>query len=108
MAPGWVNSGVSSPGVEVPMQRTIGLLALLVLVLISFSYAQLDQIVIAAGTPEDQALQEISKETDAQKKVTMYEDFLQKFSSNPAAVAFGNWQISQSYQNAGDLTKALQ
>src|SRR6202008_4068858 len=90
------------------MQRTIGVPALLVLVLISFSYAQLDQIVIAAGTPEDQALQEISKETDAQKKVTMYEDFLQKFSSNPAAVAFGNWQISQSYQNAGDLTKALQ
>src|SRR5690242_5034370 len=37
----------------------------------------------------------------------MYGDFLQKFSSNPAAVAYGNWQISQSYQTAGDLGKAL-
>ena len=90
------------------MRQTIGFLTLLVLVLVSFSYAQLDRIVIAAGTPEDQALQEISKEADAQKKVTMYEDFLQKFSSNPAAVAYGNWQISQSYQNAGDLPKALE
>ena len=90
------------------MQRTIGLLTLLVLVLGSFSYAQLDRIVIAAGTPEDQALQDITKETDTQKKLTMYEDFLQKFSSNPAAVAYGNWQISQSYQSAGDLPKALE
>jgi tetratricopeptide (TPR) repeat protein len=90
------------------MQRTIGLLTLLVLVLVSFSYAQLDRIVIAAGTPEDQALQDITKETDTQKKLTMYGDFLQKFSSNPAAVAYGNWQISQSYQSAGDLPKALE
>jgi tetratricopeptide (TPR) repeat protein len=90
------------------MRQTIGFLTLIVLVLVSFSYAQLDRIVIAAGTPEDQALQEITKEADAQKKVTMYEDFLQKFSSNPAAVAYGNWQISQSYQNAGDLPKALE
>src|SRR5437868_10353952 len=90
------------------MQRTIGLLTLLVLVLGSFSYAQLDRIVIAAGTAEDQALQDITKETDTQKKLTMYEDFLQKFSSNPAAVAYGNWQISQSYQSAGDLPKALE
>lgn len=90
------------------MQRTMGVPALLVVVLVSFSYAQSGQIVIAAGTPEDQALQEISKETDAQKRVTMYEDFLQKFSSNPAAVAYGNWQISQSFQSAGDLPKALE
>jgi tetratricopeptide (TPR) repeat protein len=37
----------------------------------------------------------------------MYQDFLQKFSANPAAVAYGNWQISQWYQAAGDLQKAL-
>jgi len=37
----------------------------------------------------------------------MYEDFVQKFSSNPAAGAYGNWQISQYHQNAGDLQKAL-
>ncbi len=68
--------------------------------------AQVDRIVIAAGTPEDQALQAISNEQDGQKKVTLYEDFLQKFASNPAAVAYGNWQLSQYYQGTGDLQKA--
>ena len=38
----------------------------------------------------------------------MYQDFLQKFSSNPAAVAYGNWQLAQTYQNSGDLAKALE
>ena len=37
----------------------------------------------------------------------MYQDFVQKYASNPAAVAYGNWQISQAYQATGDLTKAL-
>lgn len=69
--------------------------------------AQVERIVIAAGTPEDQALTAISNEPDAQKKLAMYEDFVQKFSANPAAVAYGNWQMSQLYQNAGDLQKAL-
>ena len=82
----------------------IGLTALLPLPL----HSQMDKIVIAAGTPEDQALQEISKESDAQKKLSMYEDFLQKFASNPAAVAYGNWQISQYYDNAGDIPKAIE
>ena len=71
------------------------------------AYAQMDRIVIPAGSPEDQALTAIGKEDDPQKKLAMYEDFLQKFASNPAAVAYGNWQISQSYQTAGDLQKAL-
>jgi tetratricopeptide (TPR) repeat protein len=70
-------------------------------------HAQLDKIVIPAGTPEDKALQAISSEPDAQKKLTMYEAFVQEFASNPAAVAYGNWQISQYYQNAGDLQQAL-
>jgi tetratricopeptide (TPR) repeat protein len=69
--------------------------------------AQVDRIVIAAGTDEDKALQAISNESDAQKKVAMYEEFVQKFSSNPAAVAYGNWQLSQAYQGTGDLQKAL-
>ncbi len=69
--------------------------------------AQLDKIVIPAGTPEDQALQAISSEQDGQKKITMYEDFLNKFASNPAAVAYGNWQVSQYYQGAGDLQKGV-
>lgn len=72
-----------------------------------FACAQLDKIMIPAGSPEDQALQVISNEPDAQKKTAMYEDFVQKFASNPAAVAYGNWQISQFYQTSGDLEKAL-
>jgi tetratricopeptide (TPR) repeat protein len=69
--------------------------------------AQVDRIEIAAGTDEDHALQAISNEQDAQKKLAMYQEFVQKFSANPAAVAYGNWQISQAYQASGDLQKAL-
>jgi tetratricopeptide (TPR) repeat protein len=71
------------------------------------SRAQTENIVIPAGTPEDQALQAITKEPDDQKKLAMYEDFLKQYSSNPAAVAYGNWQLSQAYQGTGDLQKAL-
>lgn len=81
---------------------------LIVVLLVQLVQAQLDKIVIPAGTPEDKALQAISNEPDAQKKPAMYADFLQNFSSNPAAVAYGNWQLSQSYQTAGDLPKALE
>ncbi|MGA7909261.1 MAG: hypothetical protein WCA16_17785 [Candidatus Sulfotelmatobacter sp.] len=70
-------------------------------------HAQIDKIVIAAGTDEDRDLQAISNEPDAQKKLAMYEDFVKKFSANPAAVAYGNWQLSQAYQATGDLSKAL-
>jgi tetratricopeptide (TPR) repeat protein len=69
--------------------------------------AQVESIVIAAGTPEDHDLQSITAEQDGQKKLTMYQDFVQKYAANPAAVAYGNWQIAQAYQAAGDLPKAL-
>jgi tetratricopeptide (TPR) repeat protein len=82
-------------------------LVILLVVLSPMGNAQLGRIVIPAGTPEDQALQAASKEEDGQKKLAIYEDFLQKFAANPAAVAYGNWQISQYYQSAGDLQKAL-
>src|SRR6266498_3836781 len=72
------------------------------------SQAQFDKIVIPAGTPEDQALTAITNEQDNTKKVGMYEEFLTKFAGNAAAVAYGNWQISQAYQNAGDMPKALE
>jgi len=70
-------------------------------------FAQMDKIVIPAGTPEDQALQAITAESDEQKKLPMYEDFIQKFASNPAAVAYGNWQLSQAYDATGDTQKAI-
>src|SRR5579864_4354498 len=85
------------------------LLSFLVSVVISLSQAgaQVEHIVIAAGTDEDHALQAISNEQDSQKKLAMYEDFVQKFSSNPAAAAYGNWQLAQAYGATGDLPKAL-
>lgn len=86
------------------------LLVVLVLsfaVLIPAAAAQVDRIVIAAGTDEDHALQAISNEQDAGKKLAMYQEFVEKFASNPAAVAYGNWQISQAYQTTGDFQKAL-
>jgi tetratricopeptide (TPR) repeat protein len=94
------------------MNRNAGSLVLVVvslcfLFLPVLAGAQTDKIVIPAGTPEDHDLQAISTEQDAAKKLAMYQDFVQKYSSNPAAVAYGNWQISQAYQTAGDLVKAL-
>lgn len=70
-------------------------------------HAQVDKISIAAGTPEDKDLIAIGNESDAQKKIAMYQDFLAKYASNPSAVAYGNWQLSQSYQTSGDFEKAL-
>lgn len=82
-------------------------LFLVSLVLSGQASAQTDKIVIAAGTPEDHDLQAISNEPDATKKLAMYQDFVAKYASNPAAVAYGDWQISQAYQTTGDLSKAL-
>jgi tetratricopeptide (TPR) repeat protein len=95
------------------MKRYAGLLVLLavflsLLFLAPQSGAQSDKILIPAGTPEDHDLQAISSEQDAAKKLVMYQDFVQKYSSNPAAVAYGDWQISQAYQTTGDLNKALE
>ena len=83
------------------------LLVTFLLAVAPLSLTQIENIVIPAGTPEDQALQAITKEPDDQKKPAMYEDFLKQFSSNPAAAAYGNWQLAQAYQGAGDLQKAL-
>jgi len=71
-------------------------------------FGQLDKLVIPAGTPEDKVLAAINAEQDAQKRLAMYQDFLQQFASNPAAVAYGNWQVSQFYQTSGDLQKAAE
>ncbi len=81
---------------------------LVLLLFVPLLHAQIESITIPAGTPEDQGLQAITKEPDDQKKLAMYADFLKQFSSNPAAVAYGNWQLAQYYQGAGDLPKALE
>ena len=89
------------------MNRLPRRVLLCVFLLSIFAFAQPDKIAFSAGTPEDDALQTIADETDAQKKLAFYENFVQQFSSNPAAVAYGNWQISQLCQSTGDLEKAL-
>lgn len=68
----------------------------IVALLIVTAFAQ-SKIVIPAGTPEDRALTEISKERDQQKRVAMLEGFVKQYSANPAAVAYGNWQLSQQF-----------
>jgi tetratricopeptide (TPR) repeat protein len=94
------------------MRRCSGPLTVVVLsvsfvVSVPHASAQVDRLVIGAGTDEDHALQEISNEQDPQKKLAMYTDFVQKFSSNPTAAAYGNWQLAQAYQATGDLEKSL-
>jgi tetratricopeptide (TPR) repeat protein len=69
--------------------------------------AQVTKIFIPAGSPEDKALQEISAENDAAKRVAMLQDFLKTYAANPQAVAYGEWQLSQSYSDAGDTANAL-
>ncbi len=87
-------------------RRLVAVLAFALIPLLAV--AQLEKIVIPAGTPEDQALTAISNEPDTEKRLPMYQDFIQKFASNPAAVAYGNWQVSQYYDTAGDAAKALE
>ncbi len=92
------------------MKRCIGWLMAVFLALacsVPGAQAQVDRIVIAAGTDEDHALQAITNEQDASRKLAMYEDFVQKYASNPQAVAYGNWQLAQAYQSSGDLQKSL-
>ena len=94
------------------MKRYAGSLVVVVVVcfifIIPLAGAQMDKIVIPAGTPEDHDLQAISSEQDAAKKLAMYQEFVQKFSSNPAAVAYGNWRADDFADLPGywRLTKA--
>jgi tetratricopeptide (TPR) repeat protein len=95
------------------MRRCSGCLLLVVVLFslvlcVSDANAQVDRITIAAGTDEDHALQAISSEQDQTKKIGMYEEFVQKFSSNAPAAAYGNWQLAQAYQGTGDLQKSLE
>jgi tetratricopeptide (TPR) repeat protein len=72
------------------------------------SWSQNVKIVIPAGTPEDKELTTIAAEPDAQKRITMYEDFAKKYESNKAAAAYAEWQLSQQYLSAGDAAEAIE
>jgi tetratricopeptide (TPR) repeat protein len=72
------------------------------------AFGQNTRITIPAGTPEDNALTAIAAESDADKRAAAYEDFIEKYSSNKAAVAYAEWQLSQQYLAAGNNAKALE
>ena len=65
-------------------------------------------IVIPAGTPEDKDLAAIAAESDAQKRIAAYQEFLTKYADNKPAVAYAEWQLSQQYLAAGDTAKAME
>ncbi|HSA94317.1 MAG TPA: tetratricopeptide repeat protein [Terriglobales bacterium] len=82
--------------------------ALLLLGASTAAPAQLAQIIIIpAGTPEDGALQQVNQEPDPQKKAQMLEEFVQQFSSNAAAVAYGQSQLAELALARGDAQDAL-
>src|SRR5664279_5784987 len=77
--------------------------------LMSFSgWSQNTNITIPAGTPEDKDLATIANESDAQKRIAAYQDFLTKYSDNKPAIAYAEWQLSQQYLAAGDTGKAME
>jgi tetratricopeptide (TPR) repeat protein len=85
--------------------RHLTLFALLLFSVIGWS--QNVKISIPAGTPEDKELTAIAAEPDAQKRITLYEDFFTKYADNKPAAAYAEWQLSQQYLSAGDAAKAL-
>ncbi len=84
--------------------KTLGLFILSALLTAG---AQVQTFLIPAGTDEDKAIQTISAENDAQKRLVMWQDFVQKFSANPQAVAYGNAQLAQQYGEQGDSSNAM-
>ena len=70
--------------------------------------AQVARITIPAGTPEDKAIQAITDESDPQKRLPMLQALLKDFASNPQAVAYGDWQLSQIYLDQGDTAQAVE
>ena len=87
--------------------KTRALMLAAMLLLCAVLQAQVTRIIIPVGTPEDKALQNITAEQDAQKRITMLNEFLTEFASNKDAAAFGSWQLAQAYQSTGENEKAL-
>ena len=71
-------------------------------------WSQNTSIVIPAGTPEDKNLSAIAAESDAQKRIAAYQEFLKKYADNKPAAAYAEWQLSQQYLAAGDTAKAME
>jgi tetratricopeptide (TPR) repeat protein len=86
--------------------RQLILSGLLVLSLAAWS--QNVKIIIPAGSPEDRELSAIAADSDAQKRIASYQEFINKYADNKPALAYGEWQLSIQYLSAGDTAKALE
>ena len=71
-------------------------------------WSQAVKIVIPAGSPEDKELATITAESDAQKRISLYQEFLKTYADSKPAVAYAEWQLSQQYLSAGDTARALE
>src|SRR5271169_1389495 len=89
------------------VHRTLSLL-ICVSVFSFFAWSQNTSIVIPAGTPEDKDLSAIAAESDAQKRIAAYQEFLKKYAENKPATAYAEWQLSQQYLAAGDTGQAME
>jgi tetratricopeptide (TPR) repeat protein len=89
------------------VHRTLSLLICVSLFSL-FVWSQNTIIVIPAGTPEDKDLSAIAAESDAQKRIAAYQEFLKKYADNKAASAYAEWQLSQQYLAAGDTAQAME
>ncbi len=89
--------------------RKVGRLLLILscISLLSMS-GRAQNISIPAGTPEDKDLAAIAAETDPQKRIAGYEEFLTKYTDDKPAMAYAQWQLSQQYLAAGDPAKAME
>jgi len=72
------------------------------------AWAQIVTINLPAGSPADQDLQAIAKESDAAKQKAMYTDFVTKYSAEPQALAYGYSQLAQLAFAAGDAKQAME
>lgn len=89
------------------MRTRICACLLLVLALAASAVAQISRITLAAGSPEDKALQAIANEADATKRLAQYQEFVQQYAAEPQAVAYAYSQMQQLAQASGDLPGAL-
>ena len=81
--------------------------AILLVVFTPLGTAQIVTLNLPAGSPADQDLQAISKESDAAKQKTMYTEFVAKYAAEPMAAAYGYAQLAQLAFAAGDAKQAL-
>src|SRR5205085_1152062 len=88
-------------------QRWLGPV-LAIFLLAALAAAQVTTLNLPAGSPADQDLQTIAKETDAAKQKAMYTDFVAKYAAEPEAAAYGYSQLAQIAFAAGDAKQAME